>query len=190
MFHLRNLNTQLNKTVEFAFVRKFVTNEPISLQILTWSNKFKEGFLCRTKTSEPQPTSAKMIKNLWNHSWNTYIFKFHFFEFLLEILMNKTELDSQYFSKYLYFSWHLVLSKLFLAQKVNLYAAIYSVYIYIYMCVCVYVFVYIYMCVCVCVCIYIYIYIIGKQENKWLYSIINLFHLFLIDSSDGFEERF
>ena len=34
----------------------------------------------------------------------------------------------------------------------------------------------------------IYIYLIDKQEHQQVYSIINLFHLFLMESSDGFEK--
>ena len=36
--------------------------------------------------------------------------------------------------------------------------------------------------------IYIYMYIVEKQENQLVYSIIDLFHPLLMDSSDVFEE--
>ena len=59
---LEYAQSQLNKTVQHAFVREFSNQSTTALHILTWHKKFKEkGSLCRIRRSGRPKTSEETV---------------------------------------------------------------------------------------------------------------------------------
>ena len=62
---LEYARSQLNMTVQHAFVREFSKQSPTAMQIWTWHKKFKEdGRLCRRKGSGQSKTSEEMVEHV------------------------------------------------------------------------------------------------------------------------------